>query len=77
MQPIALAYPREGARIEQGRYGTMLRVTAVNGMMRICKTKPGTGDAIRSAGDAIAKVVQQDPRTRLADAAQRARGPLR
>jgi hypothetical protein len=77
MQPIALTYPREGARIEQGRYGTMLPVTAANGMMLICKTKPGTGDAIHSAGDAIAKVVQQDPRTRLAEAALRALGPLR
>jgi hypothetical protein len=78
MQPIALTYPREGARIEQGRYGTMLPVTAANGMMLICKTKPRTGDAIHSAGDAIAKVVQQqDPRTRLAEAALRARGALR
>jgi hypothetical protein len=49
MQPIALTYPREGARIDQGRYGTMLPVTAANRMMVICKTKPGTGNAIRSA----------------------------
>ena len=76
MQPIALTYPREGARIAQVRYGTMLPVTA-NGMMIICKTKPGTGDAIHSAGDAMAEAVQQDPRTRLADAALRALGPLR
>ena len=48
MQPIALTYPREGARIEQVRYGTMLPVTA-SGMMIICKTKPGTSNAIRSA----------------------------
>ena len=27
MQPIALTYPREGARIEQVRYGTMLLPT--------------------------------------------------
>ena len=77
MQPIALTYPRQGARIERGRYPTMLPVTAANGMTLICKTKPGTGDAIRSAGDPIAKVVQQDPRTRLAEAARRALGPLR
>jgi hypothetical protein len=77
MQPIALTYPREGARIEQGRYGTVLPVTAANGMMLICKTKPGTGDAIRSAGDALAKVAHQDPRTRLAEAALHALGPLR
>ena len=77
MQPIALTYPREGARIEQGRYGTMLPVTAANGMMLICKSKPRTGDAIHSAGDAMAEAVQQDPRTRLAEAALRALGPLR
>ena len=77
MQPIALTYPREGARIEQGRYGTMLPVTAANGMMLIGKTKPGTSDAIHSAGDALSKAVQQDPRTRLAEAALRAMGPLR
>jgi hypothetical protein len=45
MQPIALTYLREGARIEQGRYGTMLPVTAANRMILICKTKPETGDA--------------------------------
>ena len=77
MQPIVLTYPREGARMEHGRYGTTLPVTAANRMMLIRKTKPGTGDAIHSAGDAIAKVVQRYPRTRLADAALRSLDPLR
>jgi hypothetical protein len=61
MKPIALAYPRADVRIQQGRYGSMMPVTPANGFMLICKTKPGSGDAIRTYGERLEEAVRNDP----------------
>jgi hypothetical protein len=61
MKPIALAYPRADAQIEQGRYGSMLPVTPANGFTLICRTKPGSGDAIRAYGRRLEEAVRNDP----------------
>jgi hypothetical protein len=57
VKPVAWALPRADERIEAGRYGSMIPMTPANGMTLICRTKPGTGNAIRTAEAAIAKGV--------------------
>jgi hypothetical protein len=61
MNPVAVDLSRPNENVEPGRYGSMIPVTPANGMTLICRTKPGSGDAIRAAGAAIEKVVQDDP----------------
>jgi hypothetical protein len=61
MKPIALAYPRDDVQIEKGRYGSMMPVTPANGFTLICRTKPGSGDAIRAAGRRLEEAVRNDP----------------
>src|SRR5260370_34151129 len=61
MQPIALAYPREDAKIKQGRYGSMMPVTPANGFTLICRTKPGSGDAIRAYGVRLEAALKSTP----------------
>ena len=61
MQPVALAYPREDARIEQGRFGSMMPVTPANGFTLICRTKPGSGDRIRAYGVRLEEAIKSTP----------------
>ena len=61
MKPIASAYPRDDVQIQQGRYGSMMPVTPANGFMLICRTKPGSGDAIRASGKRLEEAVKNDP----------------
>jgi hypothetical protein len=61
IKPIALAYPRKDVKIEQGRYGSLMPVTPANGFTLICKTKPGSGDAIRAYGRRLEEAVKNDP----------------
>jgi hypothetical protein len=61
MEPIARAYPRPNEKIEPGRYGSLMPVTVANGFTLICKTKPGSGDAIRAYGKRLEEAVQDDP----------------
>ena len=61
MQPLALAYPREDARIEQGRFGSMMPVTPANGFTLICRTKPGCGDRIRAYGVRLEEAIKSTP----------------
>src|SRR5262245_14470122 len=61
MPPIALAYPRDDVKVEQGRYGPMLPRTPANGWMLICRTKPGAADALRAGGIAIERIIRQNP----------------
>jgi hypothetical protein len=60
MKPIALAYPRGDVQIEQGRYGSMMPVTPANGFTLICRTKPGSGDAIRACGARLEEAVKNN-----------------
>jgi hypothetical protein len=50
MQPVAMSLPQPDGKVAPGRYGTLMPVTPANGFTLICKTKPGSGDAIRSYG---------------------------
>jgi hypothetical protein len=61
MHPLAEAYPRPGEKPEPGRYGSTLPMTLANGMMLICRVKPGHADSIRQSGLAIAKAVEANP----------------
>ena len=61
MQPLALAYPREDARIEQGRFGSMMPVTPANGFTLICRTKPGSGGRIRAYGVRLEEAIKSTP----------------
>ncbi len=61
MKPIALAYPRDDVKIEQGRYGSLMPVTVANGFTLICRTKPGSGDSIRAYGRRLEEAVKNDP----------------
>src|SRR5258708_20721538 len=61
MQPVALAYPREDTRIEQGRFGSMMPVTPANGFTLICRTKPGSGDRIRAYGVRLEEAIKSTP----------------
>jgi hypothetical protein len=61
MKPIALAYPRDDVKIEQGRYGSMMPMTVANGFTLICRVKPGSADAIRAAGRRLEEAVKNDP----------------
>jgi hypothetical protein len=61
MKPIALTYPRKDVQIEHGRYGSMMPLTLANGFTLICKTKPGSGDAIRAYGRRLEEAVRDDP----------------
>jgi hypothetical protein len=55
-----LAYPRDDVQIQQGRYGSMMPVTPANGFTLICRTKPGSGDAIRAYGRRLEEAVKND-----------------
>jgi hypothetical protein len=61
IKPIALAYPREDVEIRQGRYGSTRPLTPANGFTLICKTKRGSGDAIRAYGRRLEQAVHDDP----------------
>lgn len=61
MQPIAMAYPREDVQVQQGRYGSIMPVTPANGFTLICRTKPGSGDAIRAYGVRLEEAIKSAP----------------
>jgi hypothetical protein len=63
IQPAAMAIPKAGYfKLEQGRYGPIFPRTPANyGFTIVAKIKLGTQELIRSYGNTIQKIVDQDP----------------
>src|SRR4051812_25690569 len=61
-QPKAMAIPKEGTSLQDGRYGpTYPRTPACHGFTIIAKIKPGREQVIRSYGNSIEKTIDGLP----------------